>query len=99
MVTAVIVFPALVALTIHADTSAPRVCNLLGNLSYPVYILHVPILAVTLGASHALLAVDLARYQPWGGVVFVTVIAMAAILTDRAYDVPFRRWLTRRLLP
>lgn len=92
-----VLFPLVICLGAQPLTSATavRVCTLLGALSYPVYLLHLPVsrmvgfLAKTAMPSigtTALIAASMAA----------TVIASFAALY--LYDEPVRRWLTARLI-
>ena len=69
-----------------------RAAGFLGDLSYPLYITHYPILlAVTL--------VGVRRGVP-PGVIIVVAMGMAllfAVLIERYYDAPVRKWLSIKL--
>lgn len=94
-----LVFPAVVwlgACGATTDAFSTRVCGFLGQISYPVYIIHYP-------------AMYYLYYQVWSrgltlADVWPTCLAMfvgillAAWVAMRYYDEPVRRWLSRRLL-
>ena len=79
------------------DARSTKVCNFLGNLSYPLYITHYPVMYMQMAWvernpdaplwMHIVLNV---------GVVLVSVGAAWAWL--KLYDEPVRRWLTDRWL-
>ena len=79
------------------DARSTRICNFLGNLSYPLYITHYPVMYMQMAWvernpdaplwMHIVLNV---------GVVLVSVGAAWAWL--KLYDEPVRRWLTDRWL-
>jgi peptidoglycan/LPS O-acetylase OafA/YrhL len=74
--------------------SAGRLGKVLGELSYPVYVLHWPILAV-IGGLHQ-------RFFPHGNIALfvpgeLVLIVVASWLTLKVYDEPARRHLSRRL--
>jgi peptidoglycan/LPS O-acetylase OafA/YrhL len=76
----------------------PRFSAMLGDTSYAVYALHMPI-ATRLGAwlaskpwpDRLVTAVALAAM-----IIFFAGLWLAALSVDRFYDTPVRRWLTRR---
>jgi peptidoglycan/LPS O-acetylase OafA/YrhL len=42
-------------------------------------------------------ATDLRAAAPWAGMLFAAVLVAAAVLLERVYDIPVRRFLSRRL--
>jgi peptidoglycan/LPS O-acetylase OafA/YrhL len=78
----VLFIPLLVAAGARV-TIAPRICNQLGRLSYPVYVLHSPLLFGML--THR-----------WPLPVALALTALAAHLASVYYDEPIRALLTRR---
>jgi peptidoglycan/LPS O-acetylase OafA/YrhL len=94
-------FPVLVYLGASAGLSqrlAP-LANALGNLSYAIYVLHVPLLAFFMAISSRLLHKTSAEAPPRPGWLFILFVMAAAFLIDRIYDRPARGWLAARLLP
>ena len=88
-----IFFPALcyagARLDLRGRTSA--FCGFLGMVAYPVYALHVPVLALLQSAT------PLAGLPPRQFAAgFAVVVAVAAWATGRFYEAPIRAWLTRR---
>ena len=94
-----LVFPAIVyigACGVTTDSFSTHTCEFLGKLSYPVYIVHYPVMYL---------------FYAWvwaGGRTFaevwpVCLLLFAGIITlawcaMKFYDEPVRRWLSARLL-
>ena len=77
----VAVFPGLLWFASRWDLPFPRAGLWLGALSYPLYCIHMPLLAT--GAAHGL-----PRPLVW------LLLTGASLLLDRWWDRPVRRWLT-----
>ena len=77
---ALILFPWL--LVIAANAPSFRGAKTLGDLSYPLYIVHVPVFLILAAA--------------WRPLQMFAAIAVA-MLAVRYYDEPVRRWLTRKM--
>ena len=77
---ALILFPWL--LVIAANAPSFRGAKTLGDLSYPLYIVHVPVFLILAAA--------------WWPLQMFAAIAVAT-LAGRYYDEPVRRWLTRKM--
>ncbi len=93
----IIVFPLLVAMGAGSitDTKDNRLCRLLGDLSYPLYIVQYPIVYTLLGGwkSHN---PDASLDQ----IIFVNVACfmlsvLVAYASLKLYDEPVRRWLSK----
>jgi peptidoglycan/LPS O-acetylase OafA/YrhL len=76
-----------------------RLCSVLGRISYPIYLIHIPILYIAAGVAK-----DVLRSTP-KGFVYVLVVAavlvtctVAAYLLNILYEIPVRRWLGSVLL-
>ena len=95
----VFLFPLIVYLGASGDekeTISSRISNFLGEISYPIYIIHYPFIYLYMAW------VD--KQKPSTGqsvagglVVFVTAI-LVAYLCARFYDIPVRKWLTQRFM-
>ncbi|ESY15965.1 MULTISPECIES: acyltransferase [unclassified Mesorhizobium] len=95
----VLVFPALVVVGTIA-TTAPRLSGLygwLGRISYPIYIIHTPLLMIIAGAGKAA-AIDPFAHHPWFGIVMAVSVIVIADIATRVYDEPLRRFLQRLML-
>ncbi|MDE5837270.1 MAG: acyltransferase [Paramuribaculum sp.] len=79
-----------------SDATSGRICEFLGNISYPVYIIHYP--AMYLFYSYVWKN-GYSFSQVWYlcPIIFVAVILLAWFFM-RFYDTPVRRYLTTKLL-
>ena len=93
-----VVFPAVVALGacgVTTDRTSGAICEFLGRISYPVYIIHYPVMYLfynwvwSTGKSFG-------EVWPVCCCLFVVIIGMAWVAM-RFYDEPVRRWLGKRL--
>jgi len=67
----------------------------LGNLSYPVYIVHYPFIYI-FSAWVVDGKLSFAQAWPVGLLLFFGVLALA-YLSLRLYDIPVRKWLSKKL--
>ena len=94
----VIVFPILVWLAASGATTdgvSSAVCNFLGNISYPLYMVHYPIMYLFyswLIKSQLYTFAD--TWMASLGVMLGSILL--AWLTLKFYDLPVRRWLSRK---
>lgn len=94
-----IVFPLLVlagAGSVTTDAKSTAVCKWMGEISYPLYITHFPLMYIQMNwvAEHA----DAPLWQHIAvstGVFFVAVILAWGLL--KIYDTPVREWLKKAL--
>jgi peptidoglycan/LPS O-acetylase OafA/YrhL len=72
------------------------VCSFLGELSYPLYLLHAPLMKMLVLGW--IMRVTRGRPAMQFGVVLAALLAAvtASLLASKYYDVPVRRFLTRR---
>jgi peptidoglycan/LPS O-acetylase OafA/YrhL len=97
VVATMLVFPALVFLAVHVKPgpAVERILRLLGELSFPAYVLHVPIyqiIDVVIGHRKS-------PYAPWAGFAYLAVLGIAAVAINRRVDVPLRQAIQRALSP
>jgi len=93
------VFPAIVAIgagDFQATAVSNRVCRTLGDLSYPLYLTHYPLIYIYTawigqGAHRA------GERAAWGILLWLTAVAIG-YASFKFYDEPVRAWLSRRLL-
>ncbi|WP_237392293.1 acyltransferase family protein [Aurantiacibacter rhizosphaerae] len=89
----VIVFPALLLLAIRLEPPAilQSAFVVLGDISYPMYMIHVPLIAPLVMVFDKL-GLPLMLY-PW---LFLALVAVAAYILVIWYDEPVRRFLRAR---
>jgi peptidoglycan/LPS O-acetylase OafA/YrhL len=90
--------PLLVLLGSAAEPQGPNLRWFfaeLGALSYPIYILHVPLGAALEHACHSFSGFGLEGLAPWGGLALLGALIGASAVLGRFYDRPVRRWLRR----
>lgn len=93
-----IVFPMMVVTGAAAPT-ALRLAGLygwLGRVSYPIYIIHTPMLMIIAGAGKAA-SIDPFAHHPWFGLVMAASVVVIADVATRIYDEPVRRFLQRQM--
>lgn len=98
-VATLVFFPAIVYIGACGATTDPfstRTCNFLGQLSYPLYIIHYPVMYLFYAWVWAN-GLTFAEVWPVCCALFVAIIVMAWVAL-RFYDMPVRSWLTRRWL-
>lgn len=97
--TIMLVFPFIVFLGASGTIEGKgmnKVCAFLGDISYPLYITHFPMAYVFYGWVFNK-QVTMTEAWPVGVLVLVLSIVFAYIVV-RFYDIPVRKWLTRRLM-
>ena len=86
----VLVFPCAVALGIGESMRLERAGTVLGNLSYPIYAVHYPVIQVALAVSNRVTIP-----APLLGATVLCGLIAGSIALHHFYDVPARRWLSR----
>ena len=92
------IFPLLVYIGASGRLAGPvsgRICKFLGDISYPVYMIHYPFMY--LFYSWTFTGVPFSEAWPWAVMVFLGSIVLAYIVL-KVYDEPLRRWLGRKWL-
>ncbi len=96
----VVLFPLIVAIGAGHQKTTPvsdRVCRTLGDLSYPLYITHYPLIYIyTAWISRGPHSVG--QRTGWGILLWVTAVTFAYACL-KLYDEPVRAWLSVRYLP
>ena len=95
-----LVFPAIVWLTASGEATSKvssAFCKFLGDISYPLYIVHYPVMylfyAWLIENKHYSLG------ETWPVVIMVFAINITlAYISLKLYDEPVRRWLTKRFI-
>lgn len=94
-----LIFPAIVwigACGLTTDRLSTATCSMLGRLSYPVYIVHYPLMYLFYAWVWAG-AYTFAEVWPVCIGIFTAIVALAWA-SMRFYDTPLRAYLTRRLI-
>ncbi len=93
-----LVMPALLAAGVHSKLAIARLADWLGEVSYPLYMLHGPVLALLVGlALRRGYAADMIPL--WYRQIGMLLVVLACAPVARRFDTPLRRWLTGRLAP
>ena len=72
-----------------------RPLTFLGDISYAVYLIHVPLQMVFLVVMRAR-RVTIPTESPWLLAGFAVVLVLAATATHYGFELPVRAWLRRR---
>ena len=101
LLTVTALFPLLIGLAMRCPLSGSgaRWATVLGTLSYPVYVLHVPVARTLNGVLGKGLHMPVEHWAPYAGLVFLALFLPACLLADRWYDGPARARLGSLLLP
>jgi peptidoglycan/LPS O-acetylase OafA/YrhL len=93
-----LLFPAIILL--GANSTFPSAwkmpMKIMGELSYPIYILHFPFIGIFLQTLNNLLPAWLT--PPWEGILVLLSFIPFAFLASRRYDIPLRQAIQRKLL-
>lgn len=96
---AIAVFPVVVWLAASGkttDAATTRICKFLGDISYPVYLVHYPFLYLYYAWVKNN---DLSFGESiWGAAALVVGSILLAWAALKLYDEPLRRWLAKRFL-
>lgn len=95
MLTVFIVFPVLALLGTGTHQPRSELGTKLGELSYPIYAVHFPLLLLTAGLQHVKFPTTNAYVF---GAVALAAATAAAWIALKAYDEPVRKALTARLM-
>jgi len=92
----ILAFPLIVFLGASGkieNHTASKVCKFFGDISYPIYITHYPIIYIYTGwvANHQM---KLQQAWPMGVLVLVSCISLAYV-SLKYFDEPVRRWLKK----
>jgi peptidoglycan/LPS O-acetylase OafA/YrhL len=93
------IFPVIVSMGAGGRITGKRsaaVCKFLGDISYPVYITHYPLVYIYTAWAFNRQA-TLAEGLPYMLLTFVGAFALAYACL-KCYDLPVRKWLTERFL-
>lgn len=93
----IFLFPLIVSMGASGSLSGRKsqaLCRFLGDISYPVYIMHYPIIYL-FSAWVVDYKVPLGDAWEMGAVVFISIITLA-YAGLRLYDLPLRKWLSKK---
>lgn len=95
-----VVFPVLVWLGASGTTTdrqSTMICKFLGDISYPVYVVHYPLMYLFYAWLIENKLYTLRETWPVAVCIFVVSVVLA-YLCLKLYDEPIRRWLSKKLL-
>ena len=95
----IVIFPIVVAIGAgqrDAGAASDRLCRFFGDISYPLYITHYPLIYIYT-AWIARGPHTVAQRTAWGVLLWCTAVAIAYACL-KLYDEPVRAWLSRRFL-
>jgi peptidoglycan/LPS O-acetylase OafA/YrhL len=97
LLTVALLFPALVYLGAHATLPASlnAACVLLGTMSYPLYMLHVPLMLPFESPSASRIFTQHASVLPYFVPAFIACLVLISWIVGRSIDPPVRSWLTK----
>lgn len=96
----VVAFPLIVLLgaaSVTTDGRSTRVCKFLGDISYPLYITHYPLIYAQMSFAYSYADAPRWMHVMMSAGVFVFAVLMAYALL-KAVDEPVRHWLTENWL-
>ena len=94
----ILLFPALLWLAASGSTTdqtSTRICTFLGDISFPLYIVHYPLMYAFYRWLIQTEQYTLAETWPVALAVVVSSIVLAWICL-KCYDIPVRRWLSKK---
>jgi len=99
MAALLLAFPAIIAggTNIRLAGRSAMLARFLGDLSYPLYVLHVPLMWMMSGSAK-MLHLTLGGSQAANGLVILPTVIAICYLVFQMWDVPVRRWLTKRFV-
>ena len=92
----IVAFPVLILAGAQSQPRGKRLLTMfswMGGASYALYAIHAPLAAISQFLAETNPEIP---YRAWSLPFFVAAMALAFVL-DRAFDVPFRRWLTAKV--
>ena len=92
-------FPAVIYVAAQIEPQsrfAGKTFALTGGVSYGIYIIHDPFLAVFYGITKRLPSLEIDRYAPYPGLLVLVFLVVLVWAIDKYYDQPVRKILTAR---
>ncbi len=99
-VSIIILFPLIIYMGASGNVTgrfSTKLCRFLGDISYPVYIIHYPLIYMFMAWVFKN-QVSMKASVPMALFIFFLTIALSYGIY-RIYDVPVRKWLTRKITP
>jgi peptidoglycan/LPS O-acetylase OafA/YrhL len=98
--TIILIFPLIIYLGASGNVkgkNASRICKFLGEISYPIYITHYPLIYIYTGWVHD----HQLQLQDTFGLALLTfaLSILLAFISLKEYDEPVRKWLTEKVFP
>ncbi|PBN41607.1 hypothetical protein SxD43FB_20880 [Sphingobium sp. D43FB] len=90
---AIFLFPAIILFAANSDACLPRISHFFGELSYPLYATHMPIIIVLGGIFARLTNIE----NMYVFISTLSIIISYSYFAHRYYDIPVRRMLTTKL--
>lgn len=89
-----LIFPVLMyyALLTQPSGWSAHIFKFLGEISYPIYVIHSPLFHFVYDIANAT-GIPVKYYAPWTGVVFLAAIVPLCWMLGKYYDVPIRKFL------
>jgi len=95
----IFIFPLIVYIGASGEVKgklASKICNFLGDISYPIYIIHYPLIYIF---TAWVVDNNVPMKEAWPAALLVLFSSVAiAYGCLKLYDVPIRRWLTKRFM-
>ena len=79
----------------YCNQMTSSVFKVLGQASYPIYLLHIPIASLIYSFGFGSYV---ERFAPVSGILFVILMILLSLIVEKFYDLPLRKYLTKRLL-
>ncbi|WP_316808063.1 acyltransferase [Pedobacter agri] len=96
----IIIFPLIVYLGASGMIQSQReqkICKFLGDLSYPLYLVHYPIVYFYVAWISNNKGITILQASPYALLILISAI-MLAHLSLKWYDEPVRKWLQKKLM-
>ena len=98
-VSIIVLFPLIVYMGANGEVKgkySSKICKFLGDISYPIYIIHYPLI-YTFMAWVGRNKVTLIGSLPMAFIVLVISIVLSYV-SLKLYDIPVRKWLSKRFM-
>jgi len=94
-----VIFPAVIYLgsAVEPSPTMHGVFRLSADLSYPIYVLHTPLLLVVGGALTVVMHQNAMSLAPLSGLLMIITVLSASYIALKVYDTPVRRYLSGQL--